>query len=744
LIAIVSLFRGPLAGPASAGDSPPSGMETKTVLVLHSNEANAPVFAGTDKGLLAVLHSGGIPILNQVFEYLELRRYPLPEHRQLLVEQMRLRHGQRKFDMIVTMYPEALEFVEKDCRDIFAGIPLLALYLPQGFDLQQTGRRLISHWPSLDITGTFEIALRLVPGAKRAYVISGMHPVDQQIEAQARQNLKPWESRLEIRYLSHMPFEDILSALSSASADTIVLLLIYTQDAAGNLYTTPTLARQLSRVSAAPIFGLLDAALDNGIVGGSLISFEAIGTKAGEMILGSLQGKSNVQGFAELLEAPARPMFDLRQVKHWDLDARAIPDGSFVINREFTLWDFKYYIVAVLAFILAQSGLILALLVQKRRRQSAEECLRQRTEELDRFFSVSLDLLCIADMDGLFLRLNPAWEKVLGYSRAELMAKRFFDFVHPDDLAGTRAAVSRLVAQGELTDFHNRYRCQDGSYRSLEWSAASSGSLLCAAARDITERLEIEKEALQRREEFAHLARVATMGELAASLAHEINQPLSAIMSNAQAARRFLDAPAPDLKEIKEILNDIVKEDGRAGEVINRLRTLLKKSTTTFEPVDLNLILQEVARLVHSDAVIRDVTLSLQLDPNLPKVQGDPIQLQQVALNLILNAFDALNERPRGRRRALIRTRVHDSLVVAAVADNGTGIPRGEAEKIFEPFKSSKPQGLGMGLSISRSIINRHHGRIWADSNSEGGATIYFSLPTATERWALLYGQHKR
>ncbi len=164
-----------------------------------------------------------------------------------------------------------------------------------------------------------------------------------------------------------------------------------------------------------------------------------------------------------------------------------------------------------------------------------------------------------------------------------------------------------------------------------------------------------------------------------------------------------------------------MKEDGRAGEVINRLRTLLKKSTTTFEPVDLNLILQEVARLVHSDAVIRDVTLSLQLDPNLPKVQGDPIQLQQVALN-----------------------RVHDSLVVAAVADNGTGIPRGEAEKIFEPFKSSKPQGLGMGLSISRSIINRHHGRIWADSNSEGGATIYFSLPTATERWALLYGQHKR
>ena len=145
-----------------------------------------------------------------------------------------------------------------------------------------------------------------------------------------------------------------------------------------------------------------------------------------------------------------------------------MPKGSIIVNREFTLWDLKYYIIAALAFILAQSLMILMLLAQKRRRKSAEESLRQKTEELDRFFSVTLDLLCIANTGGYFLRLNPAWEKVLGYSREELMANRFFDFVHPDDLASTQEAVSKLASQRELVHFENRYRCKDGSYRFLE------------------------------------------------------------------------------------------------------------------------------------------------------------------------------------------------------------------------------------------------------------------------------------
>ena len=245
----------------------------------------------------------------------------------------------------------------------------------------------------------------------------------------------------------------------------------------------------------------------------------------------------------------------------------------------------------------------------------------------------------------------------------------------------------------------------------------------------MTERLEVETEARQRREELAHLARVAMMGELTASLAHEINQPLSAIMSNAQAAKRYLNTPAPDMEEVKEIINDIVKEDTRAGEIINRMRTLLKKTKMEFEPVDLNSVFREIVTLLNSDAVIRDVKIDLEFDPQLPFVRGDRIQLQQVALNLVMNAFEAMNERPRGERWVQIRTGLKDSQVLAAVTDNGTGVSTEDSEKVFQPFYTTKTQGLGMGLSISRSIIIRHQGRIWAENNPGGGTTFYFSLP---------------
>jgi signal transduction histidine kinase len=256
-----------------------------------------------------------------------------------------------------------------------------------------------------------------------------------------------------------------------------------------------------------------------------------------------------------------------------------------------------------------------------------------------------------------------------------------------------------------------------------------------ALARERAERKLVKSEQRLRlmQDELLHAGRISTMGELAGALAHEINQPLSAIMSNAQAARRYLAAATPDLEEVKEILNDIVKDDARAADVIHHLRALLKKTKTALEPLDLNFIFREVWGLLRSDAVIRNVKVSSELDPMLPLVQGDRIQLQQVVLNLILNAFEAMNEHPNGDRQVLIRTGLKDARVLAAVTDNGNGIPIGDAENIFKPFYTTKPQGLGMGLSICRSIINRHHGRLWAENNPDRGATFYFSLPVSAE-----------
>jgi C4-dicarboxylate-specific signal transduction histidine kinase len=248
---------------------------------------------------------------------------------------------------------------------------------------------------------------------------------------------------------------------------------------------------------------------------------------------------------------------------------------------------------------------------------------------------------------------------------------------------------------------------------------------------DVTERNLAQQESRRLQDELLHAGRISTMGELAGALAHEINQPLSAIMSNAQAAKRYLTTSTVDLEEVKEILNDIIKEDTRASEVINRIRAFLKKSKMEVEPLDLNSVFREVVKLLNGDAERRDI--KLDLDPLLPLVRCDRIQLQQVALNLVLNAFDSMGEQPRRERCIQIHTCRKDSQVLAAVKDNGMGISAGDAEKIFQPFYTTKTEGLGMGLSICRSIIFRHHGHIWAENNPDWGATFYFSLPVPAE-----------
>jgi PAS domain S-box-containing protein len=488
--------------------------------------------------------------------------------------------------------------------------------------------------------------------------------------------------------------------------------------------------KQLGEVSSVPVFGVYEVALGYGIAGGSLISFEYIGTRAGQLALELLRGAKTPEKIPDVLEVPHLAMFDWRQLKRWNLRETALPEGSIVINREPTFWDFRYYLIGGLAFIMAQSFLIAGLLIQKRRRRSAEQLLWQKTEELDQFFNVTLDLLCIANTEGYFLRLNPAWESILGYGREELMAKRFLDFVHPDDLARTGEAMATLASQRKLIYFENRYRSKDGAYRWLEWTAAPAGPVIYAAARDITERLRTEAEDRQRREELAHVSRIATMGELTSSLAHEINQPLTAILSNAGAAERFLRQSPPDISEVRQILEDIVRDDRRASDVVRKVRALVKKEKPREENLDLNETIREVVSLVRGESVLQGLSITMELSKPLQGVRGDRVQLQQVILNLILNSAAAMRNSPRAQRKIVVRTATADGAAVrASVTDFGTGIDENNIERLFEPFYTTKPEGLGMGLSISQRIIKAHGGTLEASNNKEGGATFAFTLP---------------
>ena len=254
---------------------------------------------------------------------------------------------------------------------------------------------------------------------------------------------------------------------------------------------------------------------------------------------------------------------------------------------------------------------------------------------------------------------------------------------------------------------------------------------LLSIVRDITDRKRAELDAAAQREELAHLNRVLILAEQSGALAHELSQPLAAILTNAEAARRLLDQSPPDLDELRAALDDVIKNDKRAGTVIHRLRELLKKRDTVLQPLDLNEVTREVLDLTHSDLLLRRMPITTVLSPGIPQVMGDRVQLQQVILNLVLNACDAMSALAPAEREITLTTVADDGFVQIAVADRGVGIPDDQLDSVFDPFVTHRAQGLGLGLTISRSIILAHRGRIRAENNADRGATFRCFLPVA-------------
>lgn len=315
----------------------------------------------------------------------------------------------------------------------------------------------------------------------------------------------------------------------------------------------------------------------------------------------------------------------------------------------------------------------------------------------------------------------------------------FLDRLHAGDRDSVQRAVDSAVRNQMTYDTEYRIVLPDGTIR---WIAArgcaqyQNGQArdMLGVVLDITDRKRAEAEAQRQRAELAHVARVSTMGELAASVAHELNQPLGAILSNAEAAELFLNQNPPALNELRDILVDIRKDDERASEVIRRMRALLQKREMELRPLDLNSVVEDVFRVVSGDATLRKTTLAAELSPRLPPVRGDRIHLQQVLLNLTMNAMEAMAKEPPEKRRLAVRTSVtSEGAAEVSVTDSGPGLDPANLSHLFEPFFTTKPNGMGMGLSISRRIVEAHHGRICAENSPAGGATFRFILPVAPE-----------
>jgi PAS domain S-box-containing protein len=370
-------------------------------------------------------------------------------------------------------------------------------------------------------------------------------------------------------------------------------------------------------------------------------------------------------------------------------------------------------------------------------RRQAEEALRDSEAKYRGLYESLRDAYVRVDLEGRLLEWNRAYSEMLGYSDDE-MPQLTYQAITPDrwHAAEQEIIVGQVRGRGYSEVYEKEYRRKDGTMFPVELrtfllrDGSGQPCGMWAIVRDVSERRRAEDEAQTLRDELAHVTRVSTLGELTASLAHELNQPLSAIQSNAQTAQRLLERGGVAAGELTDILEDIVADNRRASAMIRHLRAAMKKSKTEVQPLNVGELVQEVTALVLPDILKRDAMLSLDLAPETPQVLGDKIQLQQVLMNLMVNSLEAL-ERSEGGHLG-VRCHPHPSGEVRiSVEDSGPGIPADRLEGIFEPFYTSKPEGLGMGLAICRSIALAHGGRLWAENRPEGGAVFHLALPAA-------------
>jgi two-component system sensor kinase FixL len=363
---------------------------------------------------------------------------------------------------------------------------------------------------------------------------------------------------------------------------------------------------------------------------------------------------------------------------------------------------------------------------------------RKRAEEK---FRVAVEAspigIVLVNNKGRIVLINTQTERLFGYPRKEIVDQPLemlvperFRAAHPGHRAEFLAAPEARAMGAGRELFARR---KDGTEFPVEIGlspmATAEGTLVLGAIVDITARKQAELEAQRHRAEITHLGRVALMGEMSASFAHELNQPLAAIVSNAAAGQRFIDSGHAVLSELRELLADIAADGRRASDVVRGIRGMVKKGETVMQRINLNDIVMNVAQIAHPDALLRSCQVRISLEPNLPTIKGDPVQLRQVVLNLMINAFDAMYDTPVRHRIVEITTgRNGDGSIRVSVRDHGAGIPEETRPRLFEPFFTTKAEGLGMGLAIVRSIVESHGGTIGAENLESGGACFHFTV----------------
>jgi len=729
LLLLLALCGGPL---------PAAALERPQILILSAGDSLLPAGRIMADEIHRGLEAGLGQEVDTFVEFLDAIRFPNPDDQALTSQLIEAKHGGKRFDLIFALGPPAYAFVAARRPKDYLQAPVVFLAMREST---------IAEAPALpDATGivsrfdlqeTVRLAKRLQPDLQKLYVVTGSSPFDRSWDSVARRELADAFEDVAIGYLADLPMDELTKQLGALPSRSALLYLTMFEDASGQAFMAPDIAGKLAK--AAPVYSVYSTYLDRGIVGGYMDTFDAIGRAGAALGLRILKGEPA----SSIPPGPVEPqtyVVDWPTLEKWGLDAARLPSSALVLNRPPSLWgEYREQITVVAVLVLMQTLLIVALLTQNRRRQLAEGRLKE-SEDRMRLAASSANLgLWRWDSRSGKVWMTDHCRKILDLpDDSEATIDRLLATVHRDDRTALRRQIEQSARWDRPFDAECRIVLPGGGIRwlSIKGQSTKSGhdpaDQVTGVVVDVSDRKEEQVEAERQRTQLTHLTRVAILGELSGAMAHELNQPLAAILSNAQAGQRLLERQPPDLEETRAIMADIVADDLRAGEVIQRLRSLLKRGESKQEPLDVNVLVAEVLDLAHSELVTQQVSLETALSADLPAVLGDRIQLQQVLLNLVINACEAMREIPPARRVLSVSSEVRQGREVElTVADSGPGVPPAQIDQIFEPFSTTKREGLGLGLSISRAIVAAHNGHLRVRNGADGGAVFAIRLPAA-------------
>jgi signal transduction histidine kinase len=600
--------------------------EAKRVVILNSTDPYLPAFQALDSAMRkSILAASNMPV-EFYAEALDMHRFSRTKFDNELLTLLRKKYQDLKIDVVVAAAPIALDFARRHRDDIWPGAEIVFNSVPVAY--------LHEHKLAPDIIGVpvqvefgkmLDLALKLRPQTKQIVVIAGIAAPDQRHLSLTRDSLERYVGKLDVRYLVGLSLADTIAAVRVLPSDTTVLYLTVFRDSTGAPQVPRHVLTKIAAVSPVPIFGVFETYLGYGIAAGSIVSYSAQGKLAGELVARVLNGEPpssiGVQGSPE-----AGCIADWQQLRHWGLDENLLPPDCEVRFREITTWDrYHVHFMVALVVILAQSALIIALMLNRRRLKRAQTALQDESNHR---------------------------------SQAEITASRL---------------------RGRLVRF----------------------------------------------------SKERSLGTMATTLAHEINQPLIAIQNYAQAAIRRLQGDVFEKPKLLELFSKIEGQAQRAGNITQRVRSLVNSSAPHLTPIPLAPLVEEVVGMMEPECENRGCQIIFTPVGTLPDVLADALQVQLVLVNLVSNAISSICARDDGSRQIFIDKRqTNAEEVLVSVTDTGDGVPPDRIEDIFEFLYSDTGTGMGMGLAICREIITAHGGRIWYEPNPAGGAIFSFTLRT--------------